>query len=74
MSLCMKPTASKDSSTMIPDNILILNEILRNEYRFSSTNGKQGLEIAARESDIILLDIIMPGMDGYEGMPKAQGR
>lgn len=51
-----------------PDNIRILNEILRNDYRiFFATSGKQGLEIARRElPDIILLDILMPGMDGFE--------
>lgn len=33
-----------------PDNIRILNEILKNDYRvFFATAGEQGLEIARRE-------------------------
>lgn len=51
-----------------PDNIRILNEILRNDYRILfARSGTQGIEIAKKElPDLILLDIVMPGMDGYE--------
>lgn len=32
-----------------------------------AANGKDGLELAAREQpDLILLDLMMPGMDGFE--------
>ena len=49
-------------------NIQILNEIFHQEHKvFFATSGAAGIEIARRElPDIILLDIMMPGIDGYE--------
>jgi sigma-B regulation protein RsbU (phosphoserine phosphatase) len=49
-------------------NIQILNEIFHQEYEvFFATSGSAGVEVARREiPDIILLDIMMPEMDGYE--------
>ena len=52
-----------------PGNIDILREILAPAYRVKvAANGARALEIAAQEDppDLILLDIMMPGMDGYE--------
>ena len=52
-----------------PDNIHILVETLEAEYTVKfATNGQDALELAfsADPPDLILLDIMMPGMDGYE--------
>ncbi len=52
-----------------PDNIQTLMELLRDDYAISvATNGELALASAAKEPrpDIILLDVMMPGMDGYE--------
>ena len=50
------------------ENIDILDAILRPHYLVRvATNGERALEIAqSRQPDIILLDIMMPGIDGYE--------
>ena len=53
----------------VPANIDVLSEILRPTYQVKvATNGSMALKIvrASMPPDLILLDIMMPEMDGYE--------
>jgi phosphoserine phosphatase RsbU/P len=49
-------------------NIDVLVQALRDDYKLSvATNGEDALRSAAKNPpDLVLLDIMMPGMDGYE--------
>ncbi|NJL60431.1 MAG: response regulator [Desulfobacteraceae bacterium] len=51
-----------------PVNVDILREILEDKYRLQiAKNGEEALDIAPQfMPDLILLDIMMPGIDGYE--------
>src|SRR3954468_23034501 len=52
-----------------PANIQIVNSILKDEYKIRvATNGAKALELVAATPppDLILLDVVMPEMDGYE--------
>jgi putative two-component system response regulator len=52
-----------------PDNIALLSALLKDRYKIKiATNGLKALQIASAEPspDLILLDVMMPEMDGYE--------
>jgi diguanylate cyclase (GGDEF)-like protein len=51
-----------------PENIDVLIGILRNDYRILvANNGERAQEICRRHlPDLILLDVMMPGLDGHE--------
>ena len=51
-----------------PANLQVLRHILQEDYRLLfAKDGTKALELAAREKpELILLDVMMPGMTGYE--------
>ena len=66
----MKTTTERPTVLVVDDvmgNIMTLAEILSDDYKISmATSGVAALEIArSKHPDLILLDIMMPDMDGY---------
>lgn len=60
-----------------PTNITILTELLKGQYRvLAAVNGVQALQRAQsdRPPDLILLDIMMPGMNGYEVLKELKSK
>jgi class 3 adenylate cyclase/CheY-like chemotaxis protein len=51
-----------------PDNLMLMSELLKGEFKVRvANNGEKALEICrSRPPDLVLLDISMPGIDGYE--------
>ena len=63
----VKPTILVVDDT--PDNLSLMMELLKGDYQVKLANsGERALKLAAMlpPPDLILLDIMMPGMDGYE--------
>ena len=52
----------------VPDNLALARALLRQRYDVrTATSGDKALEMASAEPpDLILLDVMMPGLDGYE--------
>ena len=49
-----------------PTNLHVLRQILGEDYRLSfATDGRKALQLAQHQPDLILLDIMMPELDGY---------
>lgn len=70
-----KPIKSKGTTILIiednPNNMITIKAILHKRYEIlEAVDGKIGLELANESPDLILLDIQLPKMDGYEVLRK----
>ena len=62
-----KPTVLVVDDT--PDNLSLMSGLLKDHYKVKvANNGEKAIKIAqaAEQPDLILLDIMMPGLSGYE--------
>ena len=66
-------TTRRDAAILIvddaPDNLSVLRKLMVEQgyQTFVANSGERALDIARRvHPDLILLDVIMPGMDGFE--------
>lgn len=76
--MCAEESASPHTLLIVEDNSELRNYLrseLKNQYRvLMAHNGKEGLEMARTAlPDIILTDVIMPGMDGFEFSKSIKG-
>jgi len=71
------PLFSSDTTILIADDIEENRELLKqilNEYHIDTIEAKDGFEVLSKlqkhKVDMILLDILMPNLNGYETMEK----
>ena len=72
--MAMDNPACNDKATLLvvddtPDNLSLMSALLKDRYKVKVANhGEKGLRIAASATppDLVLLDVMMPEMDGYE--------
>ena len=60
-----------------PENIFFLGEILKNHYNVkAATNGREALRILWKDKppNLVLMDVVMPGLDGFEVCRLLKGR
>lgn len=60
-----------------PDNLSLMSELLRGRYRVKLANsGEKALGVAGKPPvpDLILLDIMMPGLSGYDVLREFKSR
>ena len=77
-----RPSALADHPSLRGKHVLVIDDDARNVFAISSTlelhglqvtqasDGRRGIEAlrAAPDTDLILMDVMMPGMDGYATM------
>jgi putative two-component system response regulator len=72
VSLIMEKISEKATILVVddtPDNLALMSNLLKSDYKVKvASGGEKALKIAGSEPkpDLILLDVMMPGMDGYE--------
>ncbi len=72
--------SGRDFSVLViddtPDTVRLIAGILRDQYQVRvATDGRRGIELAAEHApDLVLLDVVMPEVDGYETLRRLRER
>jgi putative two-component system response regulator len=77
----MSPLDLTEKATILvvddtPDNLILMSNLLKGNYQVKiAAGGEKALEIAASGTppDLVLLDIMMPGIDSYEVCLRLKG-